>query len=164
LDEFGWESQREKRGDGASAHGGQIAESAGEGAVADGLCRVPVEAEVAAGDREVGGYGELFAGGGTKDGAVVADAETQLRSGGLGGAEANPVEEGQLAEVGRVRFFGRARHPMRIGYGAAGRSGVRNRYSFGSMFNSRDWKPMSPVVAGARHGRGWREARIRACK
>jgi hypothetical protein len=43
--------------------------------MADGFGRVPIEAEVAAGDGEVGGDGQLFAGSGTKDGAIVADAE-----------------------------------------------------------------------------------------
>jgi hypothetical protein len=97
LDEGAGQGQRQKRSHGTCAHGGQVAESASEGAVADGLCRVRVEAEVAAGDRKIGGDGEFFAGAGTKDGAVVANSETQLGSLGLGGAEANLVEEAQLA-------------------------------------------------------------------
>jgi len=81
LDEIFRKRERKERGDGASAHGGQIAESAGKGAMADGFGRVPVEAEVPAGDGEIGGDGELFIGSRTKQGAVVADAEAQFGGG-----------------------------------------------------------------------------------
>ena len=47
--------------------------------MAYGFGGVPVEAEVAAGDGEVGGDGQLLAGTGTNQGAVVADAEAQGR-------------------------------------------------------------------------------------
>ena len=129
LDEILGQSQRQKRGDGACAHGGQVAESAGQSAMADGFGRVPVEAEVAAGDREVGGDGELFAGSETKEGAVVADAELQLWTLGVGCAEANSTEQGQLAEATEMpaagtfacglRLFG-GRDPGRGGMGGAG--------------------------------------------
>jgi hypothetical protein len=45
--------------------------------MADGFGLMPVEAEVAAGDGEVGGDGEFFAGTRAEQGAVVADAESQ---------------------------------------------------------------------------------------
>ena len=67
--------------------------------MADGFGRVPVESKVAARDREIGGDGQLFARSGTKEGAIVADAELQLRSWGEGCAEANPLEQGQLTET-----------------------------------------------------------------
>jgi hypothetical protein len=77
--------------------------------VADGGGRVPVAAEVAAFEGEVGGDEELVAGGWFEDGAVVADAEANGAGG--GGAGADAVDEAQLAE----RFFcaarvGRVRH------------------------------------------------------
>jgi hypothetical protein len=43
--------------------------------MADGLGWVPVKAEVAAGDGEIGRNREFFIRSGTKEGAVVANAE-----------------------------------------------------------------------------------------
>ena len=71
--------------------------------MADGLGRVPVEAEVAAGDGEVGGDGQVVAGVGAEEGAVVADAQKQVGVGCLSRAGANPGEQGQLAGGGRRR-------------------------------------------------------------
>jgi len=86
------ETQREKGGDGACAHGGQIAESAGETAVADGFGGVPVKLKVTAGDGEVGCDGQLFAGPDAEEGAVVADAQPHPGGGTPPGAIADLVE------------------------------------------------------------------------
>ena len=99
LDEIFRKGQGQERGDGTSAHGGQIAESAGESPMTDGFGWMPVEAEMAAGDGEVGGDGQLLAGGGMKESAVVADAELQLWTLGVGCAKPNSAEQGQLTET-----------------------------------------------------------------
>jgi len=90
--------------------------------MANGFGRVPVEAEVAAGDGEVGGDGEFFAGTGTEQGAVVADAEAQEARGGLCRAAADLAEQGQFPELAYVQRDGLPRshllprsHSMRIG-------------------------------------------------
>ncbi len=75
--------------------------------MADGFGRVPVEVEVAAGDGEIGGDGQLFAGSGTKEGAVIADAELQLWTLGVGCANANSTEQGQLTETTGTGAAGR---------------------------------------------------------
>ena len=59
----------------AGAHGGQIAESPGEGSMANRCRGVPIEAEVPASNGEVRGNGNLLAGSQTQDSAVVADAK-----------------------------------------------------------------------------------------
>jgi hypothetical protein len=64
--------------------------------MADGLRLVPIEAKVAAGDREVGGDGQLFAGARAQEGAVIANPEAQGGGGGLGGAGADLAEDGQF--------------------------------------------------------------------
>jgi hypothetical protein len=61
--------------------------------MADGFGRVPIEAEVAAGDREIGGDGELLAGAKTEQGAVVTDAEAQRGTRRSGRAGANPGQQ-----------------------------------------------------------------------
>ncbi len=73
CDRFG-DGEREEASEGGCAHGGEVAEASGEGAVADGLGGVPVAAEVAAFEGEVGGDEEVVVRGRGKDGAVVADA------------------------------------------------------------------------------------------
>lgn len=60
LDQAGRQAKREECGEGARPHGGQVAEPASEGTVADGFGRVPIKAEMALGDGKVGGYGKLF--------------------------------------------------------------------------------------------------------
>jgi hypothetical protein len=67
--------------------------------MADGFGRVPVEAEVAAGDGEVGGDGQFFAGTRTEQGAVVADAEAEDGAEGLGCAAADLAEQSQFAAM-----------------------------------------------------------------
>ncbi len=69
-----WEGEREKAGERGCAHSGEVAETSGEGAVADGLGGVPVSAEVAAFEGEVGGDEQVVVGGWGENGAVVADA------------------------------------------------------------------------------------------
>jgi hypothetical protein len=53
--EFSGQAERKKSGDGVRTHGGQIAESPGQGTMADGFGRMPIKAEMAACDGEVGG-------------------------------------------------------------------------------------------------------------
>ena len=65
--------------------------------MADGFGRVPVEAEVAAGDGEVGGDGQLFATARTEQGAVVADAEVDRAERGLSRAASDLAEQGLFA-------------------------------------------------------------------
>jgi hypothetical protein len=59
-----------------AAHGGYVAESAGEAAVAYGIGRVPVAPEMDFFEAEVGGHEHFVAAWETKEGAVVADALT----------------------------------------------------------------------------------------
>jgi hypothetical protein len=54
---------------------------------------------MAAGDGKVGGDGQLLAGGGMKESAVVADAEPQLWTLGVGCSKPNSTEQGQLTET-----------------------------------------------------------------
>ena len=70
--------------------------------MADRFGGVPVKAEMTARNGEVSGDGQLFFRSKPKQGAVVADAETQLGSGRLGRAEANSLQQGQLAQLGRI--------------------------------------------------------------
>ena len=67
--------EREEGRQRTRAHGGQIAKAARQRPVADRLRRMPVAAEVAAFEGEVGGDEEFVASGRAQDGAVVADAE-----------------------------------------------------------------------------------------
>src|ERR1700683_5776574 len=73
LDQRSGKAERQKRRNWPRTHGGKVAEAAGEGSVADGVGRVPIEAEVPSGDGEIGGYGHLFAWGQAEQGAIVAD-------------------------------------------------------------------------------------------
>jgi hypothetical protein len=66
--------------------------------MADGFGRMPVEVEVAAGDGEVGGDGQFFAGTWPKQCAVVADAQTE--GGALGPARA-PADLAQQSQFAR---------------------------------------------------------------
>lgn len=68
-------SEGEECGEGLGSHGGEIAEAAGQGAMADGGWAMPVAAKVAIFEGEVGGDEELVVGGRLEDRAVVADAE-----------------------------------------------------------------------------------------
>ncbi len=78
--EFAGQAKGKKGGQRACAHCGQVAESAGEGAMTNGFRRMPIEPEVAAGDGEVGGDGQLLAWAEAEQGAVVADAEAESGS------------------------------------------------------------------------------------
>jgi len=89
--EGGRQAEGDEGGEGARAHGGQIAEPAGQCTVADRLGPVPVEAEVAAVNIEVGGDGDFFAGPGAQQGAIVADAEHDWAAG--AGAAADLPQE-----------------------------------------------------------------------
>ena len=67
--------------------------------MADGLRRVPVEAEVAAFDGEIGGNGQFFAWLEAEERAVVADPELDSGSGGRNrsGAGTNGLQQSQFA-------------------------------------------------------------------
>ena len=88
--------------------------------MAEGLGRVPVEAEMAAGNRKVGSDGEFFAGIATQQGAVVADAEAQLGRERPSGARADEPDQVKLARLREPGSLRRAWHGLRIGYGPAG--------------------------------------------
>ena len=100
------QSQREKGGYGTRSHGGQVAEAACQGAMADGFRGVPVEAKVATRNRKIGGNGPFFSRAGGQEGAVVADAEAKAAAGGAGGAVANLLQEVEFAQSGEGSGIG----------------------------------------------------------
>ena len=69
-------AEGQKRRDGPRAHGCKIAQSAGQGAVPDGLRRMPGELKMATLDGEVGRDSQLFTGSEPQQGAVVPDSES----------------------------------------------------------------------------------------
>ena len=73
------QGQRQGEAQRAGAHGGQVAQVDGERLVAEGL-RGDVGEKVAALDQHVAGDGELVAGAGLEQGAVVADAQGHRRA------------------------------------------------------------------------------------
>jgi hypothetical protein len=77
MGEFARETEREKGCYRPSAHGGQIAESASQGTVANGFGRVPVKAKVTACYGEVGSNRHLFAWAKADEGAIVPDSQAQ---------------------------------------------------------------------------------------
>ena len=93
------DGEREEDGEGVCSHGGEVAEAAGEAAMADGFRRVPVATEVDALQGEVGSDADLLAGFGTEDGAIVANAEAHgPRSGAEGGGlGADGLDQGKFA-------------------------------------------------------------------
>jgi hypothetical protein len=71
---------------------------------------------MAASDREIGGDGQLFAGAEADQGAVVADAQPQAATGGLGNPAANLLEQCEFAVFPGCRRSRRFRsHSLRIG-------------------------------------------------
>jgi hypothetical protein len=97
LSELAGQAERQKRSDGAGAHGGEVAEAAGKGAMADGFGWVPIEAEVAAGDGEVGGDGQFLAWTQADEGAVVANAQAQTATGDVWRSGANLGEKSSFS-------------------------------------------------------------------
>jgi hypothetical protein len=71
--------------------------------MADSFGRVPVEAEVASGNRQIGCHGQFFAPARSQQGAVVADAQPKAalwgRANGACRPAANLAEQGKLAPV-----------------------------------------------------------------
>jgi hypothetical protein len=94
-------SQRKKGGHGTSAHGRQVAQAAGQCAMAHGLRLVPVQAEVAPGYRQIRRHSRLFTPARSQKGAIVADAQSNTSAGGATCPCANLVEEGKLARLAR---------------------------------------------------------------
>ena len=102
--------------DGTGAHGGQVAEATRQNPMGDGFRLLPVEAEVAAGDGEVGCDGDFLATARAKQGAVVADAKAQHAQGGLRRTAADVAEQGQFTRLGFADGMGwLGWHFLRIG-------------------------------------------------
>ncbi len=105
------EREGEEDSERLGAHGGEIAEAAGEAAMSGGLRRVPVAAEVDALEREVGGDAEVVAGAGAEDSAVVADAESERAGSGVRrGLAADGLDEGELGGDRRYAWIARSLH------------------------------------------------------
>jgi hypothetical protein len=66
--------------------------------MADGFGRVPIQAEMATGNRQIGGNGKFLTGTRTDQGTIVPDAQTQAAFGGLNGAAADLAKQGQFAK------------------------------------------------------------------
>jgi len=110
------QSQGKKGCNRPSTHGGQVAQSACQGTMADGFRRVPVKSEVAAGNGQIGGDGQFLAGAGAEQGAVVANAQAQPTAGRLRRAAADLAEQGKFASfAGTSGFVPFRLHPLRIG-------------------------------------------------
>jgi hypothetical protein len=77
--------------------------------MASGFGAVPVEAEVAASDGEIGRDSQLLTGWDAEQGAVVADTETHEGRWNRAGAGTKGAEEGKFAGVFRA-----GRHDLRI--------------------------------------------------
>jgi hypothetical protein len=87
--------------------------------MADRFRRMPVEAEVAPGDGQVGGHSQFFATARSQQGAVVADTQAETAPRTAHRSLANLAEQGQFATVGGCSKLGRFyRHFMRIGQAA----------------------------------------------
>jgi uncharacterized protein len=152
------QAQGKKCGDGTSAHGGQVAEAARQSPVADGFGRMPVEAEVAAGDGEIGGDGQFLARAQAEQGAVVADAEAQSAAGHLRRATADLAEQGQFTLLGVAQGMGRAgSHLLRIGQrgrergweaGKSGRLSALRSNPFNAPANAKAQRPRPASTAG----------------
>ena len=81
--QFAGHGEGEKCSDRARSHGGQVAQSASQAAVADRLGGMPVAAKVHIFEGKVGSDGDFFAPGRAKEGAVVADAQAHSLSSSL---------------------------------------------------------------------------------
>src|SRR6185312_1973337 len=100
---------REEGGERGCAHGGEVAEASGEAAVADGLGRMEVAAEVADFEAEVGGDEDFCVGRRAEDGAVVADAEGDCAATGrCGEGAANLLDQSEFSHRLLSRVFARA--------------------------------------------------------
>ena len=97
LGKVGGNGKREESCVGRASHGGDVAESAGEAAVADGIGRMPFAAEVDSFEGEVGGDEGLRAAGKIEYGAVVSDAESEFVTSVAGGA-ADTIDQVTLFE------------------------------------------------------------------
>jgi hypothetical protein len=128
LDEFTRQAEGEKSGNGTRAHSSQVAEAAREGAMANGVGRVPVKAEVTIGNGEVGGYGEFFSCPQTEESAIVTNAQVQSGMVRFVKTSANPGQQSQFTLPAGARIVGHSgEHFLRIGHDAgslAGRTGA----------------------------------------
>ena len=78
--------------------------------MADGFGRVPIKAEVAAGDGEIRGDGQLLAGAKMEQGAVITDARRSVESGALAARariRASSANSPGLPELGDFTRFDR---------------------------------------------------------
>jgi len=107
----GGEGEGEKSGERRSAHGGKVAEAAGQRVVADGFGRMEVEEEVADFEGKVGGDEDVGVLWRAEDGAVIADAELEGMAAQMAGvrAEADAFDQREFGECsdGRRLFHGR---------------------------------------------------------
>jgi hypothetical protein len=101
---------------GTRAHGRQVAQAARQSPVANNFRLVPVEAEVAAGNRQICRHGQFLATARGQQCAIVANAQAQSAQGGGPCPLSNLTEQGKLAfsalGSGMGLFYP---HPMRIG-------------------------------------------------
>jgi len=69
----------------------------------NGFGRVPVQAKVTAGDREVSGDGEFLTGTQSEESAIVADAETQAASRVFFSSGTDSLDKSELAATAGTR-------------------------------------------------------------
>jgi hypothetical protein len=106
-------SEGEEGGERLSAHGGEVAESARERAMAGGGGGMPVAAKVNSLERKVGRHDEVVVGGRAEDGGVVPDAKIEVwktLAPGEGGERADAVALGNCIVIAAF-FHDSARHP-----------------------------------------------------
>jgi len=94
-----WDGKREQGEFRPGAHGGQITQGAGEGAMPDGSRRMKPNLKVDAFKGEIGGENQIDAGSGADHGGVIADAKFETRSP-IRPAAAQPADKLTLAPKG----------------------------------------------------------------
>ena len=92
LRQLGGKRERKKRGARNASHGSDVAQSAGEAAVADGVGGMPLAAKVNVLEREVGGDQHFVSARDVEDGAVVANAMAGFLAA-SGGGSPNSLDE-----------------------------------------------------------------------
>jgi hypothetical protein len=93
----GGEREGEERRKRAGSHGGDIAQAAGQGAVAYGLRRMQVAVEVASFQGKVRGDNDFMSFGQAEDGAVVADPKGDLAVAGRARSRADLFNQREFA-------------------------------------------------------------------
>ena len=117
------QTQRKKCRHRPCSHRCQVAHAARQGPVANRLRRVPVQPEVAAGNRQIRGNRQLFAAPRSNQGAVVADAQAQTARCRPRRSAANLAQQGKFTPLGGVSKFRKlVCHTLRIGQTAQQRT------------------------------------------